>query len=189
MDSAKVKAEVTGDINLYENQLIFEKRKEKKKLIYSMMFLVASVISLILLFVVPIFKYTYNGENISINGEYTAVYIIQKYFANELGTMSFLNTGLIISMFALIILTIYTLVASVMNFACKKAVAENKLLSKLFNYGMLEILSTVLFVVLLASMLFCKIDVSGNAENGIAFWMMFVTSIVMICTSIPLSDK
>lgn len=189
MDSAGVKAKDTKNTDLYASQFAFDQRKAKIKVIYSLIFLAASVISLVMLFVVPLYKYTYSGENISINGEYTSVYIIQKYFANELGATGVLNTGLIISLFVLIILSVYLLVGGIVNIICKKTIKDKKALSKLFNYSLLEILCVVMFLALFASMLFCKIDVSGKAENGLSFWVLFATSIFMICTSIPLSDK
>ena len=62
-------------------------------------------------------------------------------------------------------------------------------MKKFFGYVMIEIMATVFLVVLVFAMMCGKVDVSGGAENAIGFWIYVATSVVMIFTSIPLSDK
>lgn len=193
MDNAEVKSGELGNIDLYTNQLKYGRYLEKKKKIYNFLYLIASIVSVATMFALPIFRYAVKGnsrKNIaSIMGDYTPVYIIQKYFANELGARSVLNTCLIISLIVMIIISVYVVIGAVMNVFLKKMLDSNKLLNKLFNYGMLEIISTVFLILLFAAMVFCRVDVSGNVENLMGFWIFCASSIVMICTSIPLSSK
>ena len=157
------------------------------------MYLIASVVSVVAIFALPIFEYAVKGNRRdntpSIMGEYTPIYIVQKYFANELGAKSILNTFLMISIIVMVIIAVYTVIGAVMNLFLKKLLESNAMLNKLFNYGILEIVSTVLLILLFAAMIFCRVDVSGSAENLFGFWTICAASIVMICTSIPLSSK
>lgn len=191
MDNTKTKKDY-NDSELYANQLNYNAYVEKKQNVYRVLYLVASIISLVSIFILPMYKYELLGKKkgqMRIIGEYTAEYIIEKYFNYSLGPHSLLNTALIISIFAMIILSAYVIVGGVMNLFAKKKIESNATLAKLFNYGMLEIIATVLFVVLMISMVFCKVDAFGNVENMIGFWAIFASSIVMICTSISLSSK
>lgn len=193
MGNANVKSGELGDADLYTNQLKYGKYIEKKKKVYGFLYLIASVVSLVAIFALPIFRYAVKGNRryntASIMGDYTPTYIIQKYFANELGAKGVLNTCLIISILFMIIISAYTVIGAVMNIFLKKLLDSNKLFSKLFNYGMLEIISTIFLILLFAIMIFCKVDVSGAAENLFGFWTICAASVVMICTSIPLSSK
>lgn len=193
MGNADVKKVELGDADLYANQLKYDKYIEKKKKIYSFLYLIASVVSVFAVFTLPIFEYAVKGNRRdntpSIMGEYTPIYIVQKYFANELGAKSILNTFLMISIILMVIIAVYTVIGAVMNLFLKKLLESNAMLNKLFNYGILEIVSTVLLILLFAAMIFCRVDVSGSAENLFGFWTICAASIVMICTSIPLSSK
>lgn len=193
MGNTEVKSGELGNIDLYTNQLKYDQYLEKKKKVYSFLFLIASIVSVITMFALPMFRYSVKGnsrKNIaSIMGDYTPVYIIQKYFENGLGPRSILNTCLMISLIVLIIISIYVVIGAVLNVFLKKKLDSNHMLNKLFNYGKLEIVSTVFLILIFAAMVFCRVDVSGNIENLIGFWVFCVSSIVMICTSIPLSSK
>lgn len=193
MGNTEVKSGELGNIDLYTNQLKYGKYLEKKKKVYRFLFLIASIVSVITMFALPMFRYSVKGnsrKNIaSIMGDYTPVYMIQKYFENGLGPRSVLNTCLMISLIVLIILSIYIAVGAVLNVFLKKALDSNKILNKLFHYGKLEIFSTIFLILTFAAMVFCRVDVSGNAENLLGFWIFCASSIVMICTSIPLSSK
>ena len=186
-----VSQEDTTDI--YKNQLKYNKYIENKKRVYSFICLIAAIVNVVALFAFPMFKYSVKGNSRTgvkpIKGEFTHIYIIQKYFRNELGERSAFNVAYMIFLFALIALMIYLVAATGIAAFAHNLVKQDGMMKNLFGYVMIEILATVFLVVLLFAMMCGKIDVSGNAENAPAFWIYAVTSIVMIFTSIPLSDK
>jgi hypothetical protein len=100
-----------------------------------------------------------------------------------------LNTGLVICIVVMIVLSVMLVIGAVLNMFAKNLVDSNKNIGKIFGYGMLEVLATLLFVVLILSMICAKVHLSGKVENITGFWIVFVSSIVMTCTSIPLSSK
>ncbi len=179
--------------DLYKNQLKYNKYIENKKMVYSILCFIAAVVNIITIFAFPMFTYNVKGNTKTgvkpIKGEYTHTYIIEKYFKNELGERSLFNTTFIILLFVLIILAVILLIATALNVFAKKLVQKEGTLKKLFSYIMIEIFSTVFLVVLMFAMMCGKIDVSGGAENALGFWIYVATSVVMIFTSIPLSDK
>lgn len=193
MGNAEAQNNELGNIDLYTNQVRYDKFLAKKKTVYSFMNLIAAIVALVAMFALPIFRYAVKGNSRkkieSIMGDYTPTYIVQKFFANELGPRSILNTLLMVSIIIMVILAVYLVVASLMNLFLKKTLTSNKLLHKIFGYSMIEIVSTVFLVLLFASMIFCRVDVSGSAENLTGFWVLLASSAVMVCTSIPLSSK
>lgn len=193
MDNVVTKKSELEDVDLYKAQERYGRYMAKKRMAYTIMFALASVISLVVMFVIPMYSYHSLGKKRNgppkIIGEYTAEYIIEKYFNLTLGPKALLNTCLVIVLAAMIIMAAYVAVGGVLNLVAKKVLEKNKIIGKLFNYGMLEVISSSLFVALMASMMLAKIDLSGNVDNATGFWIVFVASLVMICTSIPLSDK
>ena len=192
MDNTEVKKDSFGDIDLYANQLKYNTYVEKKHSIYNVLFFISSIVSVLSIFVLPMYKYELLGKKrgqMKIIGEYTAEYIIEKYFNLTLGPHSLLNTCLVISIVAMIVLSVYILVGAVINLFAKKVLESNRIVSKLFNFDLLEVTSVVLFICLMLSMVFCKVDAFGNVKNVMRFWTMFISAIVMTCTSIALSKK
>lgn len=192
MDNTEVKKDSFGDIDLYANQLKYNTYVEKKHSIYNVLFFISSIVSVLSIFVLPMYKYELLGKKrgqMKIIGEYTAEYIIKKYFNLTLGPHSLLNTCLVISIVAMIVLSVYILVGAVINLFAKKVLESNRIVSKLFNFDLLEVTSVVLFICLMLSMVFCKVDAFGNVKNVMGFWTMFISAIVMTCTSIALSKK
>lgn len=195
MANVEVKKSGLEEVDLYKAQERYGKFMAKKMLTYKIMFMVSAFLTLISMFMIPMYKYQSLGKkrgSVRIIGEYTPSYIIEKYFNVELGPQALFNTCLMIVLVVMIILSVYVVVGSVINMFGDRVIYgknSDKILSKLFNYGMLEVMSTVLLVCLLTSMVLAKIDMSGNVENVNGFWLVFLTSVVMICTSIPLSDK
>ena len=192
MDNTDVKKETLGDMNLYSNQAKYNSYVVKKLLVYRFAFLISAIASLVTMFVIPMYKYELLGKKrgqMRIIGNYTPEYIIEKYFNMTLGPHSLLNTCLVISIVFMMILSLYLVIGAVINLFAKKQIEAKGFISKIFSYGILEVVAVVLFILLLLSMVFCKVDVTGNAENIIGFWIVFAASIVMTCTSISLSSK
>lgn len=192
MDSTETKKKSYNGTDLYENQLKYNTYVENKRKVYRVLYLIAAVVSLVSIFILPMYKYELLGKKkgqMRIIGEYTGEYVIEKYFNYGLGPHNMLNTGLMISLILLILLAAYVTVGGVMNIFMKKKIESGNIVNKLFNYGMLEIIATAMVIVLMLSMIFCKVDASGSVENMIGYWTVFVSSIVMICTSISLSSK
>lgn len=187
-----MKKDGVDGVDLYKSQVRYEAYVNRKMMVYRFLFLISSVLSLITMFVIPMYKYVSLGKKkgqLKIMGEYTPEYIIEKYFANTLGPHTLLNTGLVICIVVMIILSVILVIGGVINLFAKKALESNQTLGKLFGYGMLEIFATVLFVVLIVSMMCAKVHLAGKVENIMGFWIVFATSIVMVCTSISLSSK
>ena len=191
MGTSVVNESETTDI--YKNQLKYHQYIQTKKMIYSLLCLVAAIVNIVTIFAFPMFKYMVKGNSRTgvkaIKGEFTHLYIIEKYFKNELGARSVFNVTYIILLFVLIAIAVYLLAASALAVAAKKQITQEGTLKKFFGYVMIEIMATVFLVVLIFAMMCGKVDVSGGAENAIGFWIYTATSIVMIFTSIPLSDK
>jgi hypothetical protein len=192
MGNAEAKNNVLQDVDLYKNQARYETYVNKKMMVYKILFLISSILSLVSMFAIPMYKYASLGKKkgqLKVVGEYTPVYIIQKYFGNTLGPHVMLNTGLVICIVVMIVLSVMLVIGAVLNMFAKNLVDSNKNIGKIFGYGMLEVLATLLFVVLILSMICAKVHLSGKVENITGFWIVFVSSIVMTCTSIPLSSK
>lgn len=191
--SSSVKAADNENVDLYKNQLKYNKYLENKKKVYSILCFIAAIVNIVTMFTLPMFKYHVKGNSKKgikgINGEYTHTYIIEKYFNNGIGQKNLLNTAYIIILFAMIILAVILVVGTALNIFAKKLVQSEGIVKKIFNYAMIEIFSTTFIVLLVAAMICGRVDVSGGADNAIGFWVYAVASAVMICTSIPLSDK
>ena len=113
-----------NNIDLYKNQLNYEKYVEKKMTVYSILFVISSVLSLITMFMVPIFRYRLNG-NVNkgiepIHGEYSLSYLITKFFRHELGENSIYTIGLCIAFILAIVCGIYLVAGAVVNFVVVK---------------------------------------------------------------------
>ena len=81
MDNTEVKKDSFGDIDLYANQLKYNTYVEKKHSIYNVLFFISSIVSVLSIFVLPMYKYELLGKKrgqMKIIGEYTAEYIIEK---------------------------------------------------------------------------------------------------------------
>lgn len=179
--------------DLYKNQLKYHQYIQTKKMIYSLLCFAAAIVNIVTIFAFPMFKYMVKGNSRTgvkaIKGEFTHLYIIEKYFKNELGKRSAFNVTYIILLFVLIALAVYLLVATALGVIAKNKITQEGAMKKFFGYVMIEIMATVFLVVLVFAMMCGKVDVSGGAENAIGFWIYVATSVVMIFTSIPLSDK
>lgn len=176
----------SDNIDLYKNQLNYEKYIAKKMSVYKILFVIASVVSLVTMFIIPMFGYRVNG-NVNKNqeeiyGDYSLFYLIQKFFRQELGENTLYNIGMLISLCVVLILSIYLVVGAVLNF-----VAKMSNVPKLLGKDKLETGASVMVVFEFVALLCCRINVNGAAENLIGFWILILTAIVMICTSIPLS--
>ena len=82
MDNTETKKDY-NDSELYANQLNYNTYVEKKRTVYRVLYFVASIISLLSIFILPMYKYELLGKKkgqMRIIGEYTAEYIIEKYF-------------------------------------------------------------------------------------------------------------
>ena len=192
MDNTKSKKVTLGDAKLYANESRYNIYVENKMKVFRILFLISAIASLISMFIIPMYKYEMLGRKkgqTRIMGSYTPEYIIEKYFNMTLGPHTIFNTGLVIAIVVMMILTLYLTVGAVLNLAAKKLMDSQGFVSRLFNYGLLEIIAVALFICLFLTMVFCKVDVLGNAVNIEGFWIVFVGSIVMTCTSISLSTK
>lgn len=192
MDNAEIKKDGLENVDLYKSQIRYEAYVAKKMTLYRFLFLISSVLSLLTMFLIPMYEYVSLGKKkgqLRIIGEYTPVYIIEKYFGNTLGPHTLLNTGLVICIVVMIVLSVLVVVGGVMNIFAKKVLESNKTLGKFFGYGMLEVFSVLLFVVLIISMMCAKVHLAGKVENIMGFWIVFASGIVMTCTSISLSSK
>lgn len=179
-----------NNIDLYKNQLNYEKYVEKKMTVYSILFVISSVLSLITMFMVPIFRYRLNG-NVNkgiepIHGEYSLSYLITKFFRHELGENSIYTIGLCIAFILAIVCGIYLVAGAVVNFVVVK-LKENVMVKKIFNLGYLEFAASAIVVLQFLGLLCSRISINGAADNLIGFWLLLGSAVVMICTSIPLS--
>lgn len=181
-------------VDLYANQLKYNKYMEKKMFAYKIIFLLSAIITFVLstIDVMPIYGYHQRGNinrgMVRIMGDYTPIVIIQKILSKEI-PQSALSLCMVAVLIIMIVLSVYLVVGGLVNLAAHKLLADNKIMNKLFNYGMLEIIATVFFIAFFASMIFAKVDLMGNVDNLEGFWILFASSVVMICTSIPLSTK
>lgn len=192
MDNAGIKKDELDNVDLYKGQERYYIYINKKRMVYKILFLISSILTLISMFILPMYKYVSLGKKkgqLKIVGEYTPVYIIQKYFGKTLGPHTLLNTSLVICIVIMIILSVLVAVGGVMNLLAGKQVESNQKLSKMFSYSMLEIFAVALFIVLIISMMCAKVHLSGKVENITGFWLVFASSVVMTCTSISLSSK
>lgn len=185
MGNAQNVSEMSQDA--YRHQKYFEEKKARNKILLGWIFLAMSVFSLVSVFVFPLYKYNYsnNKAGLSLNGNFTAIKMISRYFSKGYGDYSVLNTFTMISSVLLIAVMIYIVAAAVVSVLFKGKAGGS--LRRLTSFIALEIAATVQFMLLMINMLFAKIDVSGNAVNGIEFWIIFVLSIVLVCFSISLS--
>ena len=179
-----------NNIDLYKNQLNYEKYVEKKMTVYSILFVISSVLSLITMFMVPIFRYRLNG-NVNkgiepIYGDYSLSYLITKFFKHELGENSLYTVGLCIAFVLAIVCGIYLVAGAVVNFVVVKLKA-NAIIKKIFNLGYLEFAASAIVVLQFLGLLCSRISINGAADNLIGFWLLLGSAVVMICTSIPLS--
>lgn len=192
MDNAGIKKNELDNVDLYKGQERYYVYINKKRMVYRILFLISSVLTLISMFILPMYKYVSLGKKkgqLKIMGEYTPVYIIQKYFGKTLGPHKLLNTGLVICIVIMIILSVLVVIGGIMNLFAGKQVESNQKIGKLFGYSMLEIFAVALFIILIISMMCAKVHVGGKVENITGFWLVFVSSVVMTCTSISLSSK
>ena len=192
MDNTVIKKDGTDNVDLYKGQERYYTYINRKRKIYKVLFLISSVLTLISMFLIPMYKYVSLGKKqgqLKIIGEYTPEYIIEKYFGNTLGPHTLLNTCLIIAIVVMIILSVLVAVGGVINLFADKKIEANQIFGKIFSYAMLEIFAVVLFVTLIISMMCAKVHLSGKVENITGFWLVFACSIVMTCTSISLSSK
>ena len=185
MGNAQNVSEMSQDA--YRHQKYFEEKKARNKILLGWIFLAMSVFSLVSVFVFPLYKYNYsnNKAGLSLNGNFTAIKMISRYFSKGYGDYSVFNTFTMISSVLLIAVMIYIVAAAVVSVLFKGKAGGS--LRRLTSFIALEIAATVQFMLLMINMLFAKIDVSGNAVNGIEFWIIFVLSIVLVCFSISLS--
>lgn len=191
MDNTNVTKD--SNVDLYKNQERYEKFLKKKDIVYRGLFDIASILAFISIFMFPIFYYCYKGNaRISgdnpIYGDYTVMTIIQKIFAGDLGKNNLLNICLLISLIVAVIASVYLVAGAVISTIEKLANKQmTGIVKKIFNFGILEIVAVVLFIALLAAMIFCRVNLQGMAENSNGFWILTVSAIVMTCTSISLS--
>lgn len=192
MANAEIKEKELDNVDLYKGQERYYVYVNRKRMIYKILFLISSIAALVSMFVIPMYKYASLGKKkgqLKIIGDYTAEYIIEKYFGNTLGPHTLLNTGLVICIVIMIILSALVAVGGVMNMFADKKLEANKTIGKIFGYSMLEVFATALLIVLIVSMMCAKVHLSGKVENITGFWIVFAGSIVMTCTSISLSSK
>ena len=179
-----------NNIDLYKNQLNYEKYVDKKMTIYSILFILSSVVSIFTMFILPMFRYRVNGNvntgKPEIYGEYSLFYLITKFFNQELGDNTLYTVGLCISLIIALVLGVYLVAGAIVNFVFKKLI-ENATIKKLFNLGYLEFAASAVIVLEFIALLCCRISVNGAADNLLGFWLLLGTAAVMICTSIPLS--
>ena len=179
-----------NNIDLYKNQLKYEKYVDKKMTVYSILFVISSVVSLITMFMIPMFRYRLNG-NVNkgiepIHGEYSLSYLITKFFRQELGENSLYTVGLCIAFILAMVCGIYLVAGAVVNFVVVK-LKENAMVKKIFNLGYLEFAASAIVVLQFLGLLCSRISVNGAADNLIGFWLLLGSAAVMVCTSIPLS--
>lgn len=189
-NNAKNVATEANNIDLYKNQLNYEKYVEKKMTVYSVIFVISSVVSLITMFMIPMFRYRLNG-NVNkgiepIHGEYSLSYLVTKFFRHELGENSIYTVGLCIAFILAIACGIYLVAGAVVNFVIVK-LKENALIKKIFNLGYLEFAASAIVVLQFLGLLCSRISINGAADNLIGFWLLLGSAVVMVCTSIPLS--
>ena len=183
--------------DLYGYQSKYSRYIHKKKKIYSILCLILAVVNLVSCFVLPLFEYDYRRkgnsrkgiESFEIRGKYTHLYLFEKFSDGGLGEKNSLNTFYMIFLALIVLMEVILIVASLLNLVAKDMMREGGFVSKVFNYGMVEIYSTLMVVFLVAAMICGKVDVSGGASNGIGFWINTVATFFIICFSIPLSDK
>ncbi len=195
--SKKAKISEEDKMELYRNQSKYEKYVHKKKTVYSFLFLVAAILNIVVTFAIPLFEYDYTRKPnsklgikaLSIKGEYTHFYLFQKYFDGGLGDKSMLKNTYIVFLAAMVVLEVILVLGALINFISKKSVNGTDFISKVFNYGMMEVYATLFFVFLIAAMICGKVDVDSGMTNALGYWLCFLSSAIMICTSIPLSDK
>lgn len=178
-------AQDDNTIDLYKNQLNYHKFIAKKMSVYRILFVVASVISLLTMFLIPIFRYRVHG-NVNKNqpeiyGEYSLFYIIQKFCKGELGENTLYNVGMFLFLCLTLVTAIYLVAGAFMNFVLKLSSVP-----KFINKDALEVASTLVIVYEFAALMCCRININGAADNLIGFWILLASAIVMICTSIPL---
>lgn len=171
----------------YRHQKYFEEKRARNKIMLGWVFLAMSIFSLVSVFVFPLYKYSFSDKNsgLNLNGNFTVIKMISKYFSKGYGDYSALNTFTMISSVLLVVVMIYIVAASVFSVILKGKTSG--FLQKTTSFVAIEIAATVQFILLMINMLFAKIDVSGNATNGIEFWIVFVLSFLMVCFSISLS--
>ncbi|MBQ1392018.1 MAG: hypothetical protein IIY81_00465 [Lachnospiraceae bacterium] len=184
-------------MELYRNQSKYERYVSKKKTVYSFLFLIGAILNIVVTFVIPLFEYDYTRKPnsklgikaLSIKGEYTHFYLFQKFFDGGLGDRTMLKNTYIFCLGVLVVLEVILVVGGLINVTSKRSVTATDFLSKVFNYGMMEVYATLFWVFLVAAMVCGKVDVDSGMTNAIGFWICFASSAIMTCTAIPLSDK
>ncbi len=171
----------------YKHQKIYEEKKAKNKIILGWIFFAMSIFSLVSVFIFPLYKFNLidNKANLKIVGNFTAVKMISEYFSKGFGDYSLLSTGLMLSTVLILVAMVYMIAASV--FAVILKGKTSGFLKKMTSFTALEIVSTIQFILLIINMITTKVQVSGNAENGTEFWIVFILSFLMVCFSISLS--
>lgn len=154
----------------------------------------------------------YKVPKFEIKGEYTVVDLISKsisgdmdyrHFFDEWESSTTLKEGLEPfpesekeSKSILNVLTMVSAVLLIVDLICIvvalfMAVVVNKKrpasLKKITNYGVIEVLATLQFVILMANMIFARIDVAGKITNLFEFWLLMATSVIFVALSISLS--
>ena len=82
MGNAQNVSEMSQDA--YRHQKYFEEKKARNKILLGWIFLAMSVFSLVSVFVFPLYKYNYsnNKAGLSLNGNFTAIKMISRYFSD-----------------------------------------------------------------------------------------------------------
>ncbi len=194
MNDIKMEIKGNNNIDLYKNQERYNTYLKRKDNIYIFLFGLASIAALISVLLFPIFRYAYKGNSRTnekeIFGDYTALTLIQKVFKGDLGKNGFLNIGLAISLVACIILSVYLVVGAILKiierFIGLKVIVVT---DKIFSFEILEIVATALLLCTFAAMIFSRVNIQGMGENLLFFWVIIVSSVIMLCTAIPLSNE
>lgn len=174
-------------MDAYAHQKVYEEKKAEKKVLVSWIFLAISIVSLVSVFIFPMYKYKYTNRDtgFSISGKFTSVKMISKYFSNGFGDYALLNTITMLSVVLIIVAIIYIVIGAAVSIFLKGKMSG--LLRKATNYTTLELVATLQFVLLIINMIAAKIDVSGSVTNLIGFWIISATTILLVCVSISLS--
>lgn len=191
MSSMQTEKVILDGKDILVSQEKFKSRVRKNKTIFSWILLVLAVATLVAYFALPLYEYRLipkkSGE-LSIIGKFTVVEIIQKFFNKELGAIGILNSCAVLTSVIIILTSIYLAVSScALNFINKAKLSG--FAKKVLSYDFIEKIVVIQFILLILNMVFSKVDVSGNADNGLGFWIVFVSSIAMTCFSISLSSN
>lgn len=176
----------SDNLDLYKNQLNYEKFVDKKMTLYKVFLLISSIMSLVSMIVMPMFGYRVN-RNVNkhqdeIWGDYNLIYMLQKFLKHEFGKNSLYTVGMFVFLCATLVLSVFLIVSVVLNYFTKISK-----MPKILNKDFIIVFSSIMIVCEFAALLCCRISVNGAAENLYGFWIMIVAAIVMVCTSIPLS--